>query len=230
MKRRLNILCVVVMLVLCYSVVESAYYMGMGISLGAKTGIEAAQETKNDDKLKQHNAYNELTNMKYIALMPRSLNCKVKDLLCDSIYNTKTGTYVPAAYSTLAVSVQTEESVGSKILSGLLGFVHLVSIVGAVVFFIKIIVAINRSNIFNWRNVRRLRLLGILLIVGFGCSWLAEYLSLCNLREVLSLQNYDLTLTDIVDVTNLVLGLTALIIAEVFAIGLKMKEEQELTI
>ena len=222
MKRRLNILCVVVMLVLCYSVVESAYYLGMGISLGANTGIEAAQEAKD--------AYNELTNMKYIALMPRSLNCKVKDLLCDSIYNTKTGTYVPAAYSTLAVSVQTEESVGSKILSGLLGFVHLVSIVGAVVFFIKIIVAINRSNIFNWRNVRRLRLLGILLIVGFGCSWLAEYLSLCNLREALSLQNYDLTLTDIVDVTNLVLGLTALIIAEVFAIGLKMKEEQELTI
>lgn len=230
MKRRLNVLCVIVMLVLCYSVVESVYYMCMGIGLGAKTGMEAAREMKTYDKLEQHNDYRELTNMKYIALIPHSLNGKVEELLCDSVYNEKTGEYVPAVHATMAVSVQTKESIAGKVLSGLLGFIHPVAIIWSIVLFVKIIVAINRSDIFNWRNVRRLRRLGILLIVGFGCSLLAEYLSLCNLREVLSLQNYDLTLSDTVDITTFVLGLTALIVAEVFAIGLKMKEEQELTI
>jgi len=106
----------------------------------------------------------------------------------------------------------------------------LVSGVWALVLFIRIVVAVNRSDIFNWRNVRRLRRLGILLIVGFVCVLLPEYLSLCSLREVFSLEAYDLTLSDSVKVTNLLLGLIALIVAEIFAIGLKMKEEQDLTI
>ena len=37
-------------------------------------------------------------------------------------------------------------------------------------------------------------------------------------------------LSDMVNTTTLVLGISTLIVAEVFAIGLKMKEEQELTI
>ena len=40
MKRRLNIFCVLVLLVLGYSVVETAYYMGIGM----KAGMEASQE------------------------------------------------------------------------------------------------------------------------------------------------------------------------------------------
>ena len=74
MKRRLHIFCVIVMLVLCYSVVESAYYMCMGIGLGAKAGMEAAKEMKDCDHLEQHNDYRALTNMKDIALIPHSLD------------------------------------------------------------------------------------------------------------------------------------------------------------
>ncbi len=59
---------------------------------------------------------------------------------------------------------------------------------------------------------------------------LPEYLSLCSLREAFALESYDLILSDSVKATNLLLGLIALIVAEVFAIGLKMKEEQDLTI
>lgn len=56
MKRRLNILCVIVMLVLCYSVAESLYYMG----IGARTGIEAAREMKTCNKPGQHTKYRDL--------------------------------------------------------------------------------------------------------------------------------------------------------------------------
>lgn len=55
-------------------------------------------------------------------------------------------------------------------------------------------------------------------------------MALCNLREAFSLESYELILSDSVKVTNLLLGLISLIVAEIFAIGLKMKEEQDLTI
>ena len=40
MKRRLNILCLVVMLVLSYSVLEQGYYIFLGAKMGAQTGLE----------------------------------------------------------------------------------------------------------------------------------------------------------------------------------------------
>lgn len=231
MKRRLNILCVIVILVLSYSVLESLYYMGVGASLGVKVSAEAVEEMKNNsDTLKQRNNISELANIKYVAVIPHAIAGKEGELLCDSVYNEKTGKFVSTMHATMLIGLETQEGMVSKVLSKLLGFLNTIAIVWAIVLFIKIIVAINRSNIFNWRNVRRLRRLGGLLVVGFGCSFLSEYLSLCSLRDVLTLSNYDFVLSDMVSITTLVLGLSALIVGEVFAIGLKMKDEQELTI
>ena len=164
MKRRLNIFCVIVMLVLCYSVVESAYYMCMGIGLGAKAGMEAAKEMKDCDHLEQHNDYRALTNMKYIALIPHSLDGKVQELLCDSVYNEKSGEYVPAMHAMMAVSVKTQEGAVSRVVSGLLDFVQLAAIVWSIVLFVKLIVAINRSDIFNWRNIHHIRQYQIIVL------------------------------------------------------------------
>lgn len=231
MKRRLNILCVIVILVLSYSVLESLYYMGVGATLGVKASVEAVEEMKNNgDTLKRHSNIHELANIKYVAVIPHAISGKGGELLCDSVYNEKTGKFVSSMYGTMLIGLETQEGMGSKVLSNALGFLNVVAIVWAIILFIKIIVAINRSDIFNWRNVRRLRRLGGLLVIGFGCSLLSEYLSLCSLRDVLTLSNYDLTLTDMASITTLVLGLSALIVGEVFAIGLKMKEEQDLTI
>lgn len=226
MKRRLNIFCVLVLLVLGYSVVETAYYMGIGM----KAGMEASQEIMESGDKEAMESFRELGGMEYIGLIPRSLNKGVMKLLSDSIYNEKSGEYVPVMYSSMAVSVRTNRSWASSVASGMLGLLTFVAIIWAIVLFFKLIVAVNRSRIFNWQNVRRLRRMGLLLIAGFGCSFLSSYLSLCNLREVLVLQNYDLSISDLVSTTILVIGLTALIVAEVFAIGLKLQEEQDLTI
>lgn len=226
MKRRLNIFCVLVLLVLGYSVVETAYYMGIGM----KAGMEASQEIMESGDKEAMESFRELGGMEYIGLIPRSLNKGVMKLLSDSIYNEKSGEYVPVMYSSMAVSVRTNRSWASSVASGMLGLLTFVAIIWAIVLFFKLIVAVNRSRIFNWQNVRRLRRMGLLLIAGFGCSFLSSYLSLCNLREALVLQNYDLSISDLVSTTILVIGLTALIVAEVFAIGLKLQEEQDLTI
>lgn len=226
MKRRLNILCVLVLLVLGYSVSVTAYYMGLGM----KAGVEASQEIMENGNQETLDDLREMAGMEYVGLIPRSLNQGIKKLFSDSIYNEKSGEYVPVMYSSMAVSVRTNRSWASSAASGVLGLLNFVAIVWAIVLFFKIIVAVNRSHIFNWQNVRRLCRMGLLLVAGFGCSFLSSYLSIYNLREVLVLQNYDLSISDLVSTTNLVIGLTALIVAEVFAIGLKLQEEQELTI
>ena len=227
MKRRLNILCAVVLLVMGWSVGVSLYYMGLGMTKGVQMGMDAAREMQEEgsyDKLE------ELNNLKTVSLFPKFLHDYKGGLFTDSVRNEKTGQYVPMAYTNLMVSVPVHKAVWQNVVSGGMGVLALAAGVWALVLFIRIVVAVNRSDIFNWRNVRRLRRLGILLIVGFVCVLLPEYLSLCSLREVFSLEAYDLTLSDSVKVTNLLLGLISLIVAEIFAIGLKMKEEQDLTI
>ena len=218
MKRRSNILCVIVLLVLGYSVLETTYYVGLGI----KAGIEKGFDSKIDAKAKE-----EISNVQVVQLVPKDLG---GDILIDSVYNEKTGEYVPAAYGQMIVSVNTQPSVLSRIVSLLILILNYVAIVWAVVLFIRLIVSINKSDIFNWKNVRRLRRLGILLIVGFVCTFLLAFLSFHNVEKVFSVTGYSLSMADMVHITSLVLGISALIGAEVFAIGLKMKEEQELTI
>ena len=44
MKRRLNILCAIVLLVMGWSVGVSVYYMGLGMTKGVQMGMDAARE------------------------------------------------------------------------------------------------------------------------------------------------------------------------------------------
>lgn len=96
MKRRLNILCLVVMLVLSYSVLEQGYYIFLGAKMGAQTGLELGK--KGSDIA----AYKELMNLKVVNLIPSSMESF--DFFRDSVYNEKSRSYVPAAYSSLMVT------------------------------------------------------------------------------------------------------------------------------
>lgn len=79
MKRRLNILCLVVMLVLSYSVLEQGYYIFLGAKMGAQTGLELGK--KGSDIA----AYKELMNLKVVNLIPSSMESF--DFFRDSVYN-----------------------------------------------------------------------------------------------------------------------------------------------
>lgn len=218
MKRRLNILCVLVMLVLGYSVFESAYYLSSAFVTGAEMGFKQA---KNKDSRR----INDVSGMRPIALLPDDpTNLK------DSVYNEKSGTFVPAIYCTLCVSAKTEPNIWLKLISTLGTILDLFVSIVAVVLFMKFIVSINRSCIFEWQNVRRLRWLGASLIFLFLCSAVPVFISFYELSGVFEISGYSLITYGLVSTLTLVLGLMSLIVAEVFAIGLRMKEEQDLTI
>lgn len=85
--------------------------------------------------------------------------------------------------------------------------------------FIRFILNVNRNNVFVWENVNLLRLtacgLMILAIVAAG----DEFYTGCSFVEVYE-HFFD----------AFIFGVFNLIMAEVFAVGLKLREEQELTI
>jgi len=115
MKRRLNILCAVVLLVMGWSVGVSLYYMGLGMTKGVQMGMDAAreiQEGRSYDKLQQVN------NLRNISLFPKFLKAHKGDIFTDSVRNEKTGQYVPMAYTNLMVSVPVEKPVWQNVVSG----------------------------------------------------------------------------------------------------------------
>ena len=222
MKRRLNILCVIVVLVLGYSVLETGYYFAVGV----KTGVEAGTERKTSAE-----GQKELINMKYISLLPEHLTMAgSNDIFQDSVFNEKTGKYVPASFTSMIVSVDTKAATWEQLSFSLLNLVHVGVCLWAIVLFVRLVISINKSDIFNWKNVRRLRFLGLALVISFCTALLPAYLTYRSVGEVFSVRGYGLDLSDMVNTTTLVLGISTLIVAEVFAIGLKMKEEQDLTI
>lgn len=220
MKKRLNILCLLVVLVLGYSVFEQVYYIGRTAVATYKMGYQAGVEGRSvkDDMEK-------LTNVQPVAVFPDNF-----PTFSDSILNEKTGEYVPIIYSQMIASVKTQPSIWQLFTLKVMAVANIFAIIFAIFIFIRLIISINKSVIFNWKNVRRLRWLGGSLILSFIFSLIPLIMSSAILSGVFSIKGYSLNLSEFLSITNLVLGLSALIVGEVFAIGLRMKEEQELTI
>lgn len=168
-ERRLNILCIIVVLVLGYSVLETGYYFIVGVKAGVEAGAENAVSAENRK---------ELINMKYISLLPEHLS-KVGNngLFQDSVYNEKSGEYVPVSFNSMMVSVDTKSATMEQAAFSLLNLLHMAICIWAIVLFVRLVISINKSDIFNWKNVRRLRLLGTTLIISFCTALLPAYLT-----------------------------------------------------
>ena len=105
----------------------------------------------------------------------------------------------------------------------LLGFIaEMFAIVAALVSFIsfiRFILNVNRNKVFVWENVNLLRLTACGLMILAVVATCDELYSGCSFVEVYD-HFFDAFL----------FGVFNLIIAEVFAVGLKLREEQDLTI
>jgi hypothetical protein len=160
----------------------------------------------------------------YLTLDARFTPRAIPDTLM--VYNDKTGAWIPANVE--RVSVKVEEIRFSAYYMIPLGLSLMVLIIIACVHFCKLIIAVSKSKIFEWSNVRRLRYIGGILVVLFLFDFMLGVPFLLKAKEYVSLSDYYLDKE--MDVLPLTLGLFLLLVAEIFAKGLRLKEEQELTI
>lgn len=218
MKRRLNILCILVFLVLGYSLYATGYQLGAGIKAGLNLGKQQVE------KIKEHREPVFAGDYRLIDIVPTTALWQP-----DSVYNVKTGEEVPVMYTGMAVQVDKTHNLLFLVVSGTCSLLNMLFTLGALVFFVRLMLSINKSDIFEWKNVRRLRWLGGFLIAVFICTSLPKLMSYWGIKEVFGMEHYMVAPLALL-LTDLLLGLGCLIVGETFAIGLKMKEEQDLTI
>ena len=99
MKKRLNLLCAIVLLVLGWSVVVTGYYMTRGAVEGFRQGwnYAEAEEKAKETGEPMPEELRVMQHTKYISLLPPMLSGWKGDMLPDSVYNERTHSYIPAA-------------------------------------------------------------------------------------------------------------------------------------
>ena len=148
----------------------------------------------------------------------------------NNLFNKKSGELIPARIREATVRIPIEKANGLDSLwmfpcsvLGLTGFIM-------VVFnFLRIIFAVNKSIIFEWINVKRLRRMGIGFVMIFVVSAIISTTSKYAALELIEIENYKI-INSSYESSLLVLGMIAFLVAEIFAVGLRLREEQELTI
>lgn len=214
MKTRLNILCTLVIVVLILSSAESinAFFMG------ARSGFTSAETDKKEELIT-------VLNAGPVCLLPKSFQGTN-----IAIHNQKTNSEVKLWPIEAMVSVDKERSMLLSLFAQLINIGTLIFTICAIVQFIKLIRRIDKKDVFSHSNVKRLRKLGWILIGAYLCNAIYFLIELYGISQVLEVQGYSLNYWRIFSSLSLLLGIISFVVAEIFTIGLRTKEEQELTI
>ena len=216
MKKRLNLIClgIVLAVLVSMSFLFSTFYYGF------KAGIDAYEQgAAGVEKLD--------VTYKMIGTMPTDV---ITNETATAI-NEKDGSTVSILPFISMIGVPNEKADATdSIFLSLLDWMVIICCIYAIVQFVKMIRNIHRNIIFDWANVKRLRWLGLSLILCFCCSLVTFAINNHLVSQVISLKDCDFSIAFQFSDPTLLIGFTSLLFAEIFAIGLRLKEENDLTI
>lgn len=221
MKKQLNLICVLIFFFLGLSLVPSIYTMGNAFVDGFNAGMSQVEKEYEQGT----------TNVNAEVLTPMVLNLWPKSLATatDKVFNQKDQEWHPASQIKTLVWVKAKE-IGWSRFGGFLTLIALIFIVKAIIQFYKLINAINHEVIFDWTNVRLLNRIGRNLLISFVLAQAYMLMNYWASTRLFELEGYVHNYWCDFQSMTLIMGLIALLVARIFAIGLRMKEEQELTI
>ncbi|MBM6721167.1 MULTISPECIES: DUF2975 domain-containing protein [Bacteroides] len=216
MKKRLNLIClgIVLAVLVSMSFLFSTFYYGF------KAGIDAYEQgAAGVEKLD--------VTYKMIGTMPTDV---ITNETATAI-NEKDGSTVSILPFISMIGIPNEKADATdSIFLSLLDWMVIICCIYAIVQFVKMIRNIHRNIIFDWANVKRLRRLGFSLILCFCCSLVTFAINNHLVSQVISLKDCDFSIAFQFSDPTLLIGFTSLLFAEIFAIGLRLKEENDLTI
>ncbi|MDN0051137.1 DUF2975 domain-containing protein [Bacteroides gallinaceum] len=216
MKKRLNLIClgIVLAVLVSMSFLFSTFYYGF------KAGIDAYEQgAAGVEKLD--------VTYKMIGTMPTDV---ITNETATAI-NEKNGSTVSILPFISMIGIPNEKADATdSIFLSLLDWMVIICCIYAIVQFVKMIRNIHRNIIFDWANVKRLRRLGLSLILCFCCSLVTFAINNHLVSQVISLKDCDFSIAFQFSDPTLLIGFTSLLFAEIFAIGLRLKEENDLTI
>lgn len=115
-----------------------------------------------------------------------------------------------------------------------IGAFAVVAMLGLFLYFLRllrqIVLSLEEGNPFVSQNAKRLRIMGALMIVGGFAKTISEFAMSGYADTVLRPGGFSLDGHLGLDFTSLIVGLSVIVLSEVFRIGAAMREEQELTV
>jgi len=209
MKKRLNII---------------TFIIGVAVGIGYLNS-ESISALKECYRLGVDDGDEAQTELVYLSLETTESLAMPNELL-----NKKSGELMPTSIKNATVKVAVGERSMLNLLSMLLFLIILnVGYLIVAYNFLRIIFAVNKSVIFEWVNVKCLRIMGIGFILMFIANAILVFIQQYSFYKIMDIENYKI-INSPFDGSILMFGVISFLVAEIFAVGLRLKEDQELTI
>ncbi|MCF2599004.1 DUF2975 domain-containing protein [Phocaeicola barnesiae] len=216
MKKRLNLFCLCVIAAFLLSVSGNVQMIVRIFINGFEIGMKAAEEGGEMPVLPAY---------KQIHTMPTDLT-----EVTGTVTNLKDGSQLAIKPLVSLVECPSMPTSSAALWEAMAALVVIVGFIYTTVYFCKLIVQINRNIVFDWTNVKYLRRIGWGLIAIFFCAFVSVWITNYQLSQVVALKGTEFNLLLAFSDPTFILGFIALLAAEVFALGLRLKQENDLTI
>lgn len=215
MKKRLNILCTVLMIILFAEVGYMAGVFCRGVVDGYTTAMKAP-------KGQEFTAGETHT----ISVFPSETSHANSFKGTDK----KTGKTYEIWPQTFQIQGSLQEGSGLQALKMLGELAVFAGVIIALVTFIRFVIGVNRNEVFSPKAVKRLRTMGWMFLLVAAGNIITNLITVQAVKEHFLPDGYYIQYSQVIPFDALIFALFTFIIAEAFTIGIRMKEEQELTI
>lgn len=147
--------------------------------------------------------------------------------ILDSLYCTATESRVPYHISSLDASADIHPSTGYEVVTVLSGLCALLGLYG-IYCFVRLLISVMRGQVFTRKNIRRMRFFTYSLMLFALCIELQQWFMHHDMTSQFALDGY--TAVDYELKGAWVSYFLLALFTEIFAVGVKLKEKQELTI
>ncbi|MCQ2258749.1 MAG: DUF2975 domain-containing protein [Bacteroidaceae bacterium] len=223
MKKKFNLYCTLLFIAISLGMVLESLQIGRVFYICCRSGYEAVihREMNVDFSDKGVSA---------IEVLPKNLF----ESTSDSIVNTKTGEKSPIMIlSMVAFSEKGENSevyMWEDRIFGFISYLQLALVVGFWVVFIKLVLLVNKGHVFEEKIESLLSWGGWIVFAIYVFLWV-ETLSLYLFNQRLfEFEQYSVEILNYPESALLYTAFGMLLMSQIFKIGRRMKEEQELTI
>lgn len=215
MKKKLKLFCVLIFAVIACDIFSMSNAFITGFTSGMRHGEERRDVTQIDP-----------SRYCYISLLPAEMSPRTAQTITDKATNKSQQAWPTQLIVPLNGKINTLAAIFKVVYTLAFGAMAVTALV-AFIFFVR---NVNRNEIFIHKNIKLLRLTGWCLVAAGAIVTADGCYDAYQAQQVFSLSEYVVDYKSAADFTSILFGLFSLVIAEAFAIGLKMREEQELTI